>query len=147
GRLHARADGGLMRVLSLRARLVLGVLALAAVGLAAADGVTYRELRSSLLARVDSTLQSEHQDAEHQQFGPGGNPTPDYVQLRATNGAVLYTSEPPHFGSAAASPPDLPKTIGPLAPQGRDLVRYFTVPAQSGGGRYRVRASIDGGSQ
>jgi two-component system, OmpR family, sensor kinase len=44
-----------MSRLSLRARLVLGVLALAAIGLVAADGFTYTSLRSFLLTRVDST--------------------------------------------------------------------------------------------
>ena len=55
--------------LSLRARLLFGVLVLAAAGLFAADAVTYTSLRSSLLSRVDSTLESEHHGAENAQFG------------------------------------------------------------------------------
>ena len=43
--------------LSLRARLILGVIALAAVGLVAADVATYSSLRSFLLDRTDSSLE------------------------------------------------------------------------------------------
>jgi len=49
------------RRLSLRARLVLCVLVLGAAGLVVADTFTYTSLRSFLLDRVDSTLQSDHQ--------------------------------------------------------------------------------------
>ena len=42
--------------LSLRTRLVLGVLVLAAAGLAVADAATYTSLRSFLIQRVDNTL-------------------------------------------------------------------------------------------
>ena len=41
---------------SLRARLLAGVLALAAAGLVAAGGVTYAEQRSFLLDRVDQQV-------------------------------------------------------------------------------------------
>ena len=50
--------------LSLRARLVLGVLVLAAAGLSPPTRVTYTSLRSFLLDRVDSTLDADHQGAE-----------------------------------------------------------------------------------
>ena len=46
--------------LSLRARLLLGVFVLAAVGLVAADAATYASLRSFLLDRVDKTLEIGH---------------------------------------------------------------------------------------
>jgi two-component system OmpR family sensor kinase len=49
-------------------------------------------------------------------------------------------------GATTPSPPKLPATIGGLVARGPDLVHYFTVPATSGGDRYRVRASIDDGS-
>jgi two-component system OmpR family sensor kinase len=135
--------------LSLRARLVLGVLVLGAVGLVAADVATYTSLRSFLLDRVDRTLDSEHQGAER--AGPGefdghGTPT-DYVQVRSQTGRVLFSSGVPHFpGTEAPSPPRLPATIEIPAQRSAsspDRVTYFTVPAESGGGRYRVRASID----
>jgi two-component system OmpR family sensor kinase len=139
--------------MSLRARLLLGVLVLAAVGLAVADAVTYTSLRSSLVARVDSTLDADHRGAENAQFGPGGprgprGPGPsDFVEIRSASGQVVYSSGVPHFpGTEEPSPPKLPATIDGLHQQGPDLVKYFTVPAESGGGRYRVRASIDNGS-
>jgi len=140
------------RRLSLRARLVLGVLVLGAAGLVVADASTYTSLRSFLLDRVDKTLDSEHQGAEHAgagDFGRGGTGS-DYVQIRSSAGTVLYSSGVPHFpGTEAPSPPDLPATIAiPSHPSGTspDRVTYFTVPAESGGGRYRVRASVDPGS-
>jgi two-component system, OmpR family, sensor kinase len=139
--------------LSLRARLVLGVVALTAVGLFAAGAVSYTSLRSFLYDRVDSTLAADHQGAENNpQGGPGGGGgTFDvYVQQRASSGQVLYDSGVPHFpGTPAPSPPRLPVKIALPAQPSRgqpDRVRYFTVPAMSGGGRYRVRASIDPGS-
>jgi len=46
--------------LSLRARLVLGVIMLAAVGLVAADIATYTSLRSFLFDRVDNTIDAAH---------------------------------------------------------------------------------------
>ena len=142
-----------MSRLSLRARLVLGVLVLGAIGLLAADAFTYTSLRSFLLTRVDSTLQAEHQGAERAgegDFGPGGSTGSDYVEIRSSGGKVIYSSGVPHFqGTLAPSPPKLPTTISvPARPaqSGPDRVRYFTVPTKSGSGRYRVRASIDPGS-
>ena len=44
--------------LSLKARLILGVIVLAGVGLAAADVATYASLRSFLYQRVDQSLQN-----------------------------------------------------------------------------------------
>ena len=139
-----------MKRLSLRARLVLGVLVLGAAGLVTADAFTYTSLRSFLLDRVDSTLQAEHQGAERAGrggFGPGGTGS-DFVQFRAANGTtVLQTFDVPHFpGTTAPPPPKLPTTITvPAETSGAepDRVSYFTVPATSGGGRYRVRASVD----
>ncbi|HZT45868.1 MAG TPA: HAMP domain-containing sensor histidine kinase [Gaiellaceae bacterium] len=133
--------------LSLRARLLLGVLVLAAAGLVAADVATYTSLRSSLIDRVDATLDADHRGAESSRFGPGGPAPSDYVQIRDAGGRVVYQSEVPHFpGTEAPSPPELPATITGLKQQGPDLVRYFTVPAEHGGEQYRVRASLDNGS-
>ena len=134
--------------LSLRARLLLGVLVLAAAGLVVADVATYTSLRSSLIGRIDSTLDADHRGAENAaHFGPGGPAPSDYVEIRNGTGAVVYSSGVPHFpGTAAPSPPKLPATIGGLQRQGPDLVRYFSVPAESGDGQYRVRASLDNGS-
>ena len=154
------------RQLSLRARLILGVIALAAIGLVAADFATYSELRSFLLDRTDSSLEAAHQSVEsalfHQHGGPGdgnadhGPSTPDlsplttaapgeYVELRRLDGTVVRTSSTPRFpGGTRAPPPVLPSHITlPAATSQGDRVSYFTVAAKSGGERYRVRASIE----
>jgi len=136
-----------VRRLSLRARLLLGVVLLAALGLIAADVATYSSLQSFLLQRVDNTLEADHVGAEHQDFGHGPAQPNEFVQIRSPSGQVLYTSGVPHFpGTKAPSGPRLPSTITGLHRQGPDLVRYFTVSAEKGGGRYRVRASVDDGS-
>jgi two-component system, OmpR family, sensor kinase len=139
-----------MTRLSLRVRLVLGVLVLGAAGLVVADAFTYTSLRSFLLDRVDSTLTAEHRGAEH--AGPGGfdqgGTAGDFVEFRAADGSTVLHSFPVgHFpGTAPPPPPKLPETITvPAEPSGNepDRATYFTVPATSGNGRYRVRASID----
>ena len=56
--------------LSLRARLLLAVAALAAVGLLVADVATYSSLRSFLLDRTDSTLDETAHTLRRP--GPGG---------------------------------------------------------------------------
>src|SRR5262249_6878895 len=140
--------------LSLRARLVLGVLVLGAAGLLAADALAYTQLRSFLLDRVDSTLNAEHHGAERagrEDFGGPGGTGSDFVQIRSADGeTILQTYPASHFpGTDAPSPPKLPATISvPAEPSGNtpDRVSYFTVGADVGGGRYRVRASIDPGS-
>ncbi len=133
----------MLQSLSLRARLVLGVVVLAAAGLAAADVVTYTSLGSFLVERTDNTLDSEHASAEHPRGrGPSRPPTPPglFVQHRLTDGATVLDTFP-----STGSPPRLPATISlqGAASRGPDLVRYFTVPSEDGGDRYRVRASFE----
>ncbi len=153
--------------LSLRARLLLGVIVLGAAGLIAADLATYTALRSFLFDRVDSTLNSTHIGVETAllgQRGPGPqrspgpgpgsiqelfNQIPGYcIQVRRLNGTVVPPQGCiPEFGETKAPPgPRLPATIDmPAQPNTADgdTVRFLTVPATSGGERYRVRASIE----
>jgi two-component system OmpR family sensor kinase len=145
--------------LSLRSRLILGVFALAAVGLVAADVATYSELSSFLFNRVDATLNAVHPNVEQSLFeqedghgpGPGqlGATVPgDCIQVRHLNGAVIAGRCIAAFPGAATSPkPRYPQAISfptrPNTPQG-DRIRFLTVSAVSGDGRYRVRASIEG---
>jgi two-component system, OmpR family, sensor kinase len=122
--------------LSLRTRLLVGVIALAAVGLIAADLATYRALSSYLLGQVDNTLNS----VQGPRSVPGG-----CVQVRRLNGGVVYGScVPAYRGSGQPTAPSLPAQISlpeePNTPQG-DRVHFLTVPAISGSGRYRVRAA------
>ena len=149
--------------LSLRARLLLGVIALAAVGLVAADLITYSRLSSFLVDRTDTSLNAAHHAVEGALTGPGSGPGPgggpngsigaltaaapgDYIQLRQLDGAVIGGNFVPQFsGSEAPSPPKLPATIAlPAASAGGgDRVTYLTVPSQSNDSRWRVRASIE----
>jgi len=149
--------------ISLRTRLVVGVIVLAAVGLGAADVATYASLRSFLVDRVDSSLDEAHTSVDAALFGgsgdePGGPPGPgggpgraapgDCVEVRTTSGAVLrrLTCTPQFSQSTALPAPRLPSSVAvprtPNTPEG-DRVAYLTVPAVSGEGRYRVRASIE----
>jgi two-component system, OmpR family, sensor kinase len=139
--------------LSLRARLVLGVIVLAMVGLAAADVATYASLRSFLLARTDESLSDLRRNAEfdlhrgcsgHDRHAPPGGSPSDVFQLRTTDGRPICTFQVEGYsGSRTPSPPDLPETIS-LAP---NESRAFTVGAQEGGSRYRVSAGFDSDGQ
>ena len=142
---------------SLRTRLLVGVIALAGVGLVAADVATYSELRSFLFGRVDSTLQQDHVEVENtlrqvpscdglQLLGPSV-----YVQLKtADQSRVICTVTPGRFGDQRApAPPKVPSRIALRVTQeqglaGSESLRYLTVPALSGGGDYRLRASLEG---
>jgi two-component system OmpR family sensor kinase len=140
-----------MRRLSLRARLLVGVVALAGVGLVAADVATYSALSSYLLGQVDDTLNAVHPGIESAVFGGRGGPSlspvpGDCVAVRRLDGTSLGPARcvPAFPGVDAQSPPRLPTHISlpsqPNAADG-DRVAYFTVPATRGAGRYRVRAS------
>jgi two-component system OmpR family sensor kinase len=139
--------------MSLRTRLVLGVIVVAAVGLVVADLATYTSLRSFLIHRTDATLNAEHtsventlrEDGSDNHSGPSGAAPGDYVEALNLDGTVLYPlSTDPRFGTT--SPPKLPKTFSfPTQPNsGPDRVTFLTVPSKDGGSRYRVRASIEG---
>ena len=117
--------------LSLRARLILGVVALAGVGLVAADVVTYTSLHSFLISRTDDFLDTAHSSAESALHGPGRGTRrqaaaavrrltgPDigqlkakvpglFVQVRRANGTIVATGRrtavPRHEAGAAAAP-------------------------------------------
>jgi two-component system OmpR family sensor kinase len=138
--------------LSLRARLVLGVIVLGAIGLAVADVATYASLRSFLIDRTDASLEQSHGGIEHELERSGcgaedGRPPPgvdpgDFVQVRTAQGAVVCSWQLTPLGESAPSPPALPETIEPSG-DGSDQASFFTVPAKDGDGRYRVRASTE----
>jgi two-component system OmpR family sensor kinase len=144
--------------MSLRMRLVLGVVVLAAAGLAAADVVTYTSLRSFLIARTDSTLKADEREVDrqgpnHGGPGPGRGPGPGpastgvYSETRSQDGTQILTITPIQTfgGQTADSQPRLPQKISVSNAAGAesDHAHYFNVPAQSGGDRYRVRASVE----
>jgi two-component system OmpR family sensor kinase len=142
----------LLRRLSLRTRLVLGLLVLATVGLVAADIATYKSQQSFLIQQTDDNLQNEHRFADQ---GPGGGgqggfqqPPPGvYVEGRdVATGKILFSHQGSFPGAdEEEAPPQLPRTIklDPPSEGQPDRVKYFTANAQKGDDRYRVRASIE----
>src|SRR5262245_49413529 len=115
------------RPVSLRARLVLGLIVLATLGLAVADVVTYTSLRSFLVDRVDSSLQAAHTGLGPALFdgdgdggprrghgpGPVGGLEPGgYVALLTTDGRVVRSTGVPAVpGGPTPSPPRLPAEL------------------------------------
>jgi two-component system, OmpR family, sensor kinase len=129
--------------LSLKARLVLGVIVLSATGLAAADVATYASLRSFLVQRTDESLQDRAHAAERDLMrgcigrgpddrGPAGASPGDFFQIRRDGQALCTRQAAELGGTGALSPPKLPATIA--APSS------FTAGSEDGTGRYRVRA-------
>jgi two-component system, OmpR family, sensor kinase len=139
---------------SLRTRLLLAVAVVAFVGLLVADVATYAALKSFLVDRIDSSLDSanrpltnlliEQTENPPRQFGsdatdkaalaaaaPGA-----YVEVRTeTNQRVLSGST---RGDYATAIPDLPSRISGLdAPND---VRYVTIDAKGSGPHFRLRA-------
>jgi two-component system OmpR family sensor kinase len=152
--------------LSLRSRLLVGLVVLAAIGLGAAAVVTYEEQRSFLLARVsqqvgDSRLplavtlglipsRTGLNRPPGARRSPGHAPTTlqtsgTYGVLLAPNGRVIE-SHSFTYGEAAPSPPALPAKL-PIAGFKSTRFRLFTVNSKSGSGlRYRAAAfSVRGG--
>lgn len=140
--------------MSLRARLIALLLALAAAGLLVLAGVTYTTQRSFLLERVDDQTKAAagslsgpdrggDADGDRSEPGPSGRrggPRPEaelppgtYRERRDASGAVV-DSQVVSVGGPSLAPPDLPAKLGP----GRTL----TVGAEGDSGvEYRVRAS------
>ncbi|HJQ75282.1 MAG TPA: HAMP domain-containing sensor histidine kinase [Gaiellaceae bacterium] len=139
-----------MSRLSLRTRLLVGVIALAAVGLVAADVATYSSLRSYLVGQVDSTLDQVHVGIESAVFGGPGGPSAtqvpgDCVQVRRLGGSASKPVCFPAFRGEEEQPlPKLPADVSLPSHANThegDRVTYFTVPTVSEDGQYRVRAS------
>ena len=136
--------------LSLRSRLVLGVIALATVGLGVANLATYASLRSFLIDQTDRALSDssstvEREVVEHgcgrDDHGPYPGASPgDYIEVRNSAGEVLCDRLITGHGEGSASVPAL---TGSVAGVGYGEAAYFTVDATDGGSRYRVRAAIE----
>ena len=142
-----------MARLSLRARLVLGVIVLAAAGLAAANVATYTSLHSFLVGRTDQSLQESRrgfdrflrngrcEDRNDGHGGPPGGAEPgDFIQVRSQSGGITCSAQGTGF-EATASPPRLPDVVAAPAGDDPDRASYFTVPSEDGRSRYRVRVS------
>ena len=142
--------------MSLRVRLLSGVLAMTAVGLVAAGGGTYLALRSFLLDRVDQQLMASRaavgRDLRQSRAGTIDTTTLDrvappvaFVEVRDAAGRVVALHVPSSL-SGSSPAPRLPAVLHPPpAPRGgvpsRERALQFDVPAVSGAGRYRVLVS------
>jgi two-component system OmpR family sensor kinase len=146
---------------SLRARLLIGLVALVVVGLGVAAVVTYEEQRSFLLTRVNQqvadsrlpvalTLGLIHPGAAGARrvgAGPAGGRAPTTFQTSGTYGVLLdptgKTIKIHSFTSseqAAPSPPALPAKL-PISPFRSTRLHLFTVDSKSGSGlQYRAAA-------
>jgi two-component system OmpR family sensor kinase len=134
--------------MSLRARLIAVLLAVAAAGLLLLAGITYALLRSYELQRTDDQARSAiplmERILDGNELGPGpgprfgGGPPPErtlppgtYAERRDAGGAVTARRQIT-LGGPALSPPELPADLDPGA--------TVTVPAESGELRYRAVA-------
>jgi two-component system OmpR family sensor kinase len=143
---------------SLRARLLIAVGAVALVALIAADVATYSSFRSFLLNQVDASLETAHPPLEQAlnsgqslDVGTVARLAPGmFVELRGPGGQNL--GDVPAFvrGGQQLSPA-LPAHINVGPPSGGpgEPTTYLTVGATSSGGpEFRVRASaLVGGDQ
>jgi two-component system OmpR family sensor kinase len=151
---------------SLRARLLIGLLALVVIGLGAADIVTYEEQRSFLFTRVNQevsdsrvpvavTLGVIHPGApKTRPVAPGAGRAPTAFQTSGTYGVLLDSSgrviAGPHaFTSSdqpAPPPPALPAKL-PVSQFKSARLHLFTVNSQSGSAlQYRAAAlAVSGG--
>jgi two-component system, OmpR family, sensor kinase len=142
--------------MSLRVRLLSGVLAMTAVGLVAAGGGTYVALRSFLLNRVDQQLMAARASVgrglRQTRTSTINTTTLDqvappiaFVEVRDAAGRVVALHVPSSL-SGSSPAPRLPAVLHPPpAPRGgvpsRARALQFDVPAVSGAGRYRVLIS------
>jgi two-component system OmpR family sensor kinase len=147
---------------SLRARLLVLLVALALVGLAAADFASYRALHNYLYDRVDQQLQSAvgplsmrlAQQAGGEEapggFGPGpgfqagdgpapsgGLPSGTYVQLQTADGEVVAHT-PSRFYGEELPLPQIPTDLEPTSLE--EGVKPVTV-GERGGGSEQFRAA------
>jgi two-component system OmpR family sensor kinase len=138
---------------SLRARLVAGLLVVAAAGLLLLGGVTYARQRSFLYDRLDQQAQQAVPAVGHELVrrnggesaypgedghGPGGDggaslPPGTYGQLRNPNGTAIAGQAGVVFSYDTVPPP-------PRLPARLRSGEYASVGAVSGSGRYRVYA-------
>ena len=148
--------------MSLRVRLALVVVGLAAVGLLVSDLVMYTSLRSFLVSRLDQQLAGSvgaiggalrlaaegGPGSEGDVFrgpGPAGGPPVllppgTYGELRGSDGRVLSRVQF-DYGETSLPAPELPATLRASALAGE----AFTVPATDGSSlSYRARAFVAG---
>jgi two-component system OmpR family sensor kinase len=152
--------------MSLRSRLLLGLIVLAAIGLATAGIVNYTSLRTFLIQRADTSLDEASYSLTTALSGaPAGAVSTDYtmqsygaaiasyaagvipgdcVQTRRLDNAVLGSQCLPQFEQTPLPPlPAYPKDVRLHRTASGQHVAYLTVPSGRGGVHYRVRASLE----
>ncbi|HUY56224.1 MAG TPA: HAMP domain-containing sensor histidine kinase [Candidatus Micrarchaeaceae archaeon] len=132
--------------MSLRLRLLIGLLALVAIGLGVTDAVTYVALQGGLVQRVDQELRDSVPSGERalstgQAFGLSSG---DYVALYQPGQSIQGYSVTylPH-----QKPGPKPRLTQSMARSAGELPTYYTVSAGSGGGEFRVLTLALGGGQ
>lgn len=143
--------------MSLRARLLVAMVVLAAVGLLTADLATFRFLRSTLMDRVDQQLVAATRESvryfDATSFGepPSGEgdalfPAGTYAAVLDASGAVV-DEHVYGFSQDVTSAPELPDGLPGSTSGGAAISsRTFTATAADGRTRYRARAfPLDGG--
>jgi two-component system OmpR family sensor kinase len=143
-------------MMSLRARLLAGVLVMTAVGLLAAGGVTYLALRSFLLGRVDQQLmaarasvgdslrQTDTSTVDKATLDRVAPPIA-FVEIRNAAGKIVAVHYPSSLGIPSPAPRlpavlHLPKASEAPVPSLAPTLQ-FDVEAVQGAGRYRVLVS------
>ena len=150
--------------MSLRARLLIGLVTLAAIGLGVSTVVTYEEQRSFLLTRVNQEVGDSRipvavalnlihpQGATSNPRPAAGGSAPSSFQTSGTYGIVLdangkvLESHSFTYGEAPASPPVLSRRL-PISQFRSQRVQLFTVSSAAGSGlSYRAAAfALNGG--
>ena len=153
--------------MSLRARLLIGLVTLAAVGLGAAAVATYEEQRSFLTNRLDQEVaqsripvaialnvgRPERSTAKGSVSEPPvakrANPTlqasETYAELLGASGKVLEVKAFTSYGQTAPSAPALPIHLA-TSRTGSSHVQVFTLRSRSGSAQYRAAAfTVSGG--
>jgi two-component system, OmpR family, sensor kinase len=142
--------------MSLRARLLAGVLAITTVGLLAAGAGTYLALRSFLLGRVGNQLMAARAAVGRGLRESGSSPLNDttldrvappvaFIEVRDAAGKVIARHVPTSL-SGSSPQPRLPAALHSPPPSragfpSRERTLQLDVGALSGPGRYRVLVS------
>ncbi len=134
--------------LSLRGRLLIGVISLVVVGLVVSDVVTYATFQKSLMDRIDQQLSASSintvigviTDPDCRLRGPGGAasfPQGTIAELLGTDGSVVKACAVTGFAATTSTAsPELPK---PLPNAGLDQPSApYTVEGSGGVSHYRV---------
>ena len=133
--------------LSLRGRLLIGVISLVVLGLLLSDVATYVLFQDSLTGRIDSQLTARttvdaafnviQRDCRPGPGSAGGFPTNTVTELLNRDGSVALACRVGGFGSAqSTAAPVLPQTLRTAGPD--QPVSPFTVPGTADVHQYRV---------